>query len=201
MTPVGAGGVNGAPGFGVRGVCGASAFVGRIGCGYRPPVTETASEPERAYIASLTRVRAAAGVLLTDEQGRVLVVHTVYGRGYELPGGLLDVDESPMEACVRELREELGFAPPLAGLLCVDWVPPAPPWDGGLMFLFDGGVLSPLQIAEIRLQPTEIDRFEFVEASRLEMVLVPRLARRALACLKHRELGGIYLEDGVPVMM
>ena len=112
-------------------------------------MTETSSEPERAYIASLTRVRAAAGVLLSDEQGRVMVVHTVYGRGYELPGGLLDVDESPMEACVRELKEELGFAPPLAGLLCVDWVPPAPPWDGGLMFLFDGGGSCQVQLGRV----------------------------------------------------
>lgn len=129
-----------------------------------------------------------------------MVVHTVYGGGYELPGGLLEIDESPLEACVRELKEELGFAPQLAGLLCVDWVPPTPPWDGGLMFLFDGGVLRSSQIADIRLQPTELDGFEFVEASRLEEVLVPRLARRALACLEHRSLGGLYLEDGVPLI-
>jgi len=142
-------------------------------------------------------VRAAAGVLLFDEQGRVMVVYPTYKDSCELPGGALEPGESPLDAVGRELKEELGFVPPLGGLLCVDWVPPSPPWDGGLMFLFDGGTLSVSEIAGIRLHPDELDRFEFVAAEELESVLVPRLARRVLACLPMRGRGGVYLEDGV----
>ncbi len=125
-----------------------------------------------------------------------MVVYPTYKAGCELPGGSLERDESPLFACERELKEELGFVPPVGGLLCVDWVPPAPPWDGGLMFLFDGGVLSPRQIADIRLRPDELDRFEFVPVDQLESVLVPRLARRVLASLPMRGRGAVYLEDG-----
>lgn len=155
--------------------------------------------PDLAYIADLTRVRAAGGALILDEQGRVMVVYPTYKDTCELPGGSLEPGESPLETCKRELKEELGFTPPICGLLCVDWVPPNPPWDGGLMFLFDGGVLSPAQIAAVRLPPAELSRFEFVPVEKLSSVLVPRLATRVLACLPMRGRGGLYLEAGVPL--
>lgn len=160
-------------------------------------MTDAPADPDLGYIAGLTRVRAAAGALIRDGQGRVLVVRPTYKDGWELPGGSLEPDESPLTACRRELREEIGFVPPLGGLLCVDWVPPRPPWDGGLMFLFDGGLLPAAQIAGIRLPTDELERFEFVSPNLLESVLIPRLARRVLACLANGR-GGAYLEDGVP---
>lgn len=158
---------------------------------------EVGQGPDLAYIASLVRVRAAAGVLCFDHAGRVLLVHPTYKDEWEIPGGSLELDESPRAACEREVKEELGLSLRIGGLLCVDWVPPAPPWDGGLMFVFDGGVLTAEQIAGIRLRPQELDRFEFVAASDVGEVLVPRLARRVTACLRAREAGGsVYLEDG-----
>jgi 8-oxo-dGTP diphosphatase len=161
---------------------------------YRPPVTDATADPD--YIAGLTRVRAAAGAVIRDEQGRVLVVRPTYKQTWELPGGSLERDESPLTACKRELREEIGFVPPVGTLLCVDWVSPRPPWDGGLMFLFDGGVFSAAQIADIRLPRDELESFDFRPPDELESVLIPRLARRVLACVPPRGQGGIYLEDG-----
>ena len=109
----------------------------------------------------------------------------------------MELDEAPLAACEREVKEELGFSPRIGRLLCVDWVPPAPPWDGGLMFLFDGGTLTAEQIAGIRLRPEELDRYDFVALDALDEVVVPRLARRVAACLRARKGGGgVYLEDG-----
>lgn len=162
-------------------------------------MTDAAGDPDIDFITGLTRVRAAAGAVIRDEQGRVLVVRPTYKNEWELPGGSVEPDESPLSACRRELREEIGFVPPIGGLLCVDWVSPRPPWDGGLMFLFDGGVFSAAQIAGIRLPRDELERFDFVPASGLESVLIPRVARRVLACLSLRSSGGVYLEDGLPV--
>ena len=161
---------------------------------------ETDKGPDLAYIASVVRVRAAAGVVLRDELGRVLVVHPTYKDVWELPGGTLELDESPVAACTRELEEELGLVLPPGQLLCVDWVPPSPPWDGGLMFLFDGGVLAAEQITAIQLCADELDRMEFVEPAKLHEVLIERLARRVTAALDASALGaGVYLEDGVSV--
>jgi 8-oxo-dGTP diphosphatase len=159
---------------------------------------EVEQGPDLSYIAGLVRVRAAAGALFFDSAGRVLVVHTTYKDRWEIPGGSLERDESPRAACGREVEEELGIEPRIGALLCVDWVPPAAPWDGGLMFVFDGATLTAEQIADIRLQPEELDRYELMPASALSDVLVPRLARRVEACLRVRDSGGgsIYLEQG-----
>jgi 8-oxo-dGTP pyrophosphatase MutT (NUDIX family) len=161
-------------------------------------MTDTAPDPDVGFIAGLTRVRAAAGAVIRDADGRVLLVRPTYKPTWELPGGALEPDESPLTACRRELGEEIGFVPPLGGLLCVDWVSPRPPWDGGLMFLFDGGVLSAAQIADIRLPREELEKYDFVPQADLASVLIPRLARRVLACLRQRGQGGVYLENGVP---
>lgn len=122
-------------------------------------VAETQTEPDLSYIASVTRVRAAAGVILRDQTGRVLVVHPAYKDVWEVPGGTVEPDESPADACTREIREELSLSVPTGALLCVDWVPASPPWDGG--------VLTADQITTMRLCPDELDRFEFVEPERL----------------------------------
>ncbi|MBQ1074803.1 NUDIX hydrolase [Micromonospora sp. C31] len=160
-------------------------------------VAETQTKADLSYIASVTRVRAAAGVILRDQAGRVLLVHPAYKDVWEVPGGTVEPDESPADACTREIREELGLPIPAGALLCVDWVPANPPWDGGLMFVFDGGALTADQIAATRLCPDELDGLAFVEPERLGEVLIPRLARRVTAAIAAIGHGGVYLEDGV----
>ncbi|GIJ80107.1 8-oxo-dGTP diphosphatase [Micromonospora phaseoli] len=68
--------------------------------------------------------------------------------------------------------------------------------DGGLMFVFDGGVLTADQTATIRLCPDELDRYDFIEPERLDEVLIPRLARRVATAVTAIGHGGVYLEDG-----
>ncbi|WP_182879909.1 NUDIX domain-containing protein [Microbispora sp. H10949] len=97
-----------------------------------------------AYVASVPRLRAAAGALLRDDEGRVLLVHPVYKDKWDIPGGIVEAGESPVSALLRELREELGIAPPVGRLACVDWVPPAPPWDAGRTAYLEDGLIRPL---------------------------------------------------------
>jgi 8-oxo-dGTP diphosphatase len=49
----------------------------------------------------------AAGVLFVDEQERVLLVRPTYKAYWEIPGGYVDEGESPLQACTREVAEEL----------------------------------------------------------------------------------------------
>ena len=79
----------------------------------------------QAYDRSLARKRMGAGVLFFDPGERVLLVDSVYKDPWEIPGGVVEANESPGQTAVREVREELGLMLPLGRLLAVDWVPPA----------------------------------------------------------------------------
>jgi len=61
----------------------------------------------------VVRLGRAAAMVLVDEQDRVLLLwrhRFVPDRwGWELPSGLVDADEDPAEAAVRELEEETGY--------------------------------------------------------------------------------------------
>lgn len=58
--------------------------------------------------------------LVTDSEGRVLLVRHTYVKGWHLPGGGVDAGEACDDAVLRELREETGITckhtPTLIGL-------------------------------------------------------------------------------------
>src|SRR3954454_11941199 len=78
------------------------------------------------FTATLPRKRMGAGVLLSDDRGRVLLVEPTYKDYWEIPGGAVEADESPYDAVVRELKEELALPVQPGRSLVTDWVPPRP---------------------------------------------------------------------------
>ncbi len=63
----------------------------------------------KGFQRTLARKRMSAGALFLDAAGRVLLVEPVYKRNWEIPGGVVELNESPRAACVREAGEELGL--------------------------------------------------------------------------------------------
>jgi 8-oxo-dGTP pyrophosphatase MutT (NUDIX family) len=53
------------------------------------------------------RLRALAGAILYDDDGRILLLHRMDPSQWELPGGKVEAGEKPEHAAMRELREEL----------------------------------------------------------------------------------------------
>lgn len=148
-----------------------------------------------------TGATLAAGVLLFDDEGRVLLVDPTYKPGWEFPGGVVEPGEPPAKAGVREVEEELGVRlaePP--HLLVMDWEPPRPPRFGGLRLLFDGGRMDAAQRGLLRLPGDELRGWRFVtEAEAADLLPPVRMARLRWA-LRARERGVVLnLEAGVPV--
>jgi ADP-ribose pyrophosphatase YjhB (NUDIX family) len=150
------------------------------------------------WFASLPSVYVAAGALITDPGGRVLLVKPNYRDLWALPGGICEQGEPPHEGCARELLEELGMAIPVGPLLVVNWAPPDGDRPKSIMHLvFDGGTLP--DGAGIRLQYEELDEFRFVAPGDVTVFLPPFVAPRVTAALRARAGGrAIYLPSGTP---
>ncbi|OEU90834.1 NUDIX hydrolase [Streptomyces abyssalis] len=146
----------------------------------------------------MARPRMAAGALFFDEHDRVLMVEPAYKDYWDIPGGYVEKGESPREACIREVREELGITPTIGRLLVVDWAPN--PGEGDkVLYLFDGGVLSGTDTERVVLQTDELVGFAFHDVNKLVAVTISRLARRIAAAASARRSASVaYLEHGEP---
>lgn len=143
----------------------------------------------------------AAGVLLFDDQDRVLLVDPTYKPGWEFPGGVVERGEAPARAAMREVAEETGLElASVPRLLVVDWEPPKPPGYGGLRLLFDGGRLTGAQADRVLLPGSELRGWRFATEAEAADMLPPVRYERLRWALRARERGTVLnLEAGVPV--
>ncbi|WP_433757303.1 NUDIX domain-containing protein [Nocardia sp. CA-135398] len=142
------------------------------------------------------RARLAAGALFVrgDE---ILLVHKIYGNGWDIPGGYVEPGESPGAACRREISEELGIDRAPKQLLVHDWAPSETDGDK-ILYVFDCGDLGSDEPA-ITLQEAELDRWAWVPLAKLDDYLIPRLARRLRQAHIARSVSRtVYLEHGEP---
>jgi 8-oxo-dGTP diphosphatase len=147
--------------------------------------------------AKQARKRVAADVLVRDAAQRILLVDPTYKPDWDLPGGMAEANEPPLEAARREVREELGLTLAAGRLLCVDWVSPHGPWDDTLMFVFDGGTLTAAQIDNLRLVDDELGAFQFCTEQQAAQLLRPYVWQRTRAALEALRSGqAYYLQDG-----
>jgi 8-oxo-dGTP diphosphatase len=142
-----------------------------------------------------------AAVLLSDLEGRALLVEPTYKPYWEIPGGCVEADESPHTAAARELTEELGLPVQPGRLLVTDWVPPRPGRTEGLMLIYDGGVLTSEHTAQIQLPADELRTWAWCSEGEAGERLSPLLARRLQAAIQARTQNtSFYLENGVLVV-
>ncbi|MFF5003822.1 NUDIX domain-containing protein [Streptomyces phaeochromogenes] len=158
------------------------------------PVCDIVQTPEP------TSETVAAGVLLFDEQDRVLLVDPTYKAGWEFPGGVVESGEAPARAGIREVAEETGIQlVDVPSLLVVDWEPPVPPAYGGLRLLYDGGRLDSDEARRMLLPGPELRAWRFVTEEEAAGLLPPVRYERLRWALRARERGAaLYLEAGVP---
>ncbi|WP_433340358.1 NUDIX domain-containing protein [Streptomyces sp. CA-253872] len=159
-----------------------------------------------AYGASRAALWTGVSALFTDVRGRVLLERVDYRPHCLLPGGAVDAGEAPSAAIAREVREELGLARVFPRVLALEWVPPTLPethpamrFPGEHLYVYEGGVLSPAEIAALVLPPQEVTGLEWARPDDLDALMVTSDARRVRAALGARESGvPVVLEDGCP---
>lgn len=129
------------------------------------------------------RVIRAAGWLIRDEAGRVLLLETTYKKAWDVPGGIVEPHEDLVAAAHRELAEELALELPLGRLLVLDFC-----LDDGRRYdielvLFDGGTHPPDLLDRATFVDGEIAATHWVDLEHLETVAAPGTARRIRAAL------------------
>lgn len=145
---------------------------------------------------SLPKKRMGAGCLLFDEQGGVMLVKPTYKPVWEIPGGVVELNESPKHCCEREVREELGIDRKIGDLLVVDYNSETKDKTESLMFIFNGGVLTLSEIQYIQLRQDELSEFRFFNVESLPKELTDTLRRQVLAAWQQvTKSNGIYLEN------
>jgi 8-oxo-dGTP pyrophosphatase MutT (NUDIX family) len=127
--------------------------------------------------ANFATPRVAAGVLFNDGNGRVLLVNPTYKKGWEIPGGYVEIGESPRAAAIREVNEELGLHIDVRTLLVLDWAP-HPNEGDKLLIIFDGGTLEQDFLKTVVFEDGELSAAKFFSLDELFDVLPDRLARR-----------------------
>ena len=150
----------------------------------------------KSYTASLPQKRMGAGCLFFDAQGKILLVKPTYKPGWEIPGGVVELNESPKECCEREVYEELGLTRKVGSLLVVDYNHETDEKTESLMFIFNGGLLAGSEIAAIQLPQQELSEFRFFAALTFPAEIAPPLRNQILSAYKQITTGqGIYIED------
>lgn len=148
------------------------------------------------FIASLPAKRVAAGALFRDTAANILIVKPVYRPDWLIPGGTADKDESPYQACQREVAEELGVPFFVGRLLCLEYQSTHGQLTESLQFIFDGGVLNDEQLMSIRLPADELSEYRFCAWDEAQSLLSPKLAQRLLFARRALQGGRmIYLEN------
>ncbi len=155
----------------------------------------------RALLNSfLPRKRAISQVLTRDTEGRVLLCNLTYKQDWDLPGGVVEVNESPRLAAYREVEEELSLQLTPGRLLLTDWLPPWSGWDDAVCLVFDGGEHDPGLAEQIVVQAREIRQARFCTTTEVHHLCADFTARRIDSALTVLEdgRGPVYTESGRP---
>ena len=161
-----------------------------------PPVSDPQSF--RALLNSfLPRKRAISQMLVRDPEDRVLLCRLTYKNDWDLPGGVVEVHESPQLAVSRELEEELALDILAGPLLLTDWLPSWSGWDDALCLVFDGGVHDASIVDQVVVQPREIRSARFCTLDEVRERCADFTARRIESALANVADGGpSYTESG-----
>lgn len=144
---------------------------------------------------SLPKKRMGVGALIFNDRDEILLVKPTYKGNWSFPGGVVDANKSPKEACIREIKEETGLDIEKLDFTCVMYLHTKDGKTENLQFVFSAGKLDIEQIKNIRVDGKEICEYKFYNATDALKLLSPTGALRlqkSLDAIKNNK--AIYLE-------
>jgi len=146
------------------------------------------------YYKSLPKKRMASGMIIRNPKGEMLVLKTTYKDHWEIPGGVVEENESPQQTAEREAHEEIGLQIQAPFCLVIHYRSAQGTQDENIMFIFDGGVIDNCEA--LQLDEKEISGARFVPFGAAAPLVGERLASRLPFCERAlKEKKTIYLES------
>jgi 8-oxo-dGTP pyrophosphatase MutT (NUDIX family) len=119
-------------------------------------------KPLKEYLLNSPKKRVAAAMVILNSKNQLLIVKPTYKDHWSLPGGVVERDESPLDACIRETFEEIGLKLKPKELLLTRYVKKPELENEFIHFLFYAGKIECKKIKYIKLAEDEIEKFKFV---------------------------------------
>jgi 8-oxo-dGTP pyrophosphatase MutT (NUDIX family) len=135
------------------------------------------------------RRMSSSAVMLENDRGELLIVKTNYKPYWTLPGGIVDENETPKQAAIREVKEELGLDIDAAELEFIAVVDRISDVMQTYQFLFKTKLHS--ESMSFVLQESEIDEYDFV--NKLQVVSNDRNYAKAIYHWANGKMG--YVEQ------
>lgn len=149
--------------------------------------------------ASFAKKRISAGGLIRNGAGELLIVQPGYREGWLLPGGVVEADESPQQALLREIAEELNLPARSPRLRCVDYLGAGPRYGESLHLLFECAAPTAAELREMRVDGVELLQWRWSSPAQAQDLLVPSIAARLRALERAASAAPLYLENGAAV--
>jgi len=116
---------------------------------------------KKKWLDNLPKRVSSAALILENSAEQVLVVKANYKPYWTFPGGIIDPNETPKEAAVREAYEEVGLKIPINELSFIAVIDRKSSVAQTYQFIFKA-TLIPGAIHDVVLQASEIDQYALV---------------------------------------
>ena len=118
----------------------------------------------------------ASGAIIRNPEGKILVLKTTYKEYWEIPGGVVEENESPKQTVEREVLEEIGLEINVSLCLAIHYRSAQGIQDENIMFVFDGGIIN--DTSELKPDGKEISEARFVSFEEAHNFVGERIASR-----------------------
>lgn len=136
------------------------------------------------HFKNIPRKHIGSGGLFLNDINEILLVKPTYKEDWEIPGGVVEINESPQETFQREIKEELGLDLKPKQLLVFDFNPKRGIHGDSIMLVFFGGVFDKKLISSIKLPKEELSEYKFVNIKEAKRLVSDTKARRLVKALE-----------------
>lgn len=116
------------------------------------------------WMATQPRRISSAAIMLENVHGELLIIKANYKPYWTLPGGVVDDGETPKQAAIREVQEEVGLKIEPATVEFIAVVDRISQTAQTYQFLFKAQLPADA-LTQIVLQEAEIDEYMFIKKS------------------------------------